>query len=150
MLFGYRRLPLRHRCTVGIDREPPMCLDAQGGHQGKAPTLFVAGVCLEVMCLGRGRRDVLSCTFCQMLELRILAPLLDWKRCSQALSRHHSYHPGFEVHVSLRATAFSMFREEICRVEICSVVLLEVRVAPLRCTGPVQPGRCSSRASSSR
>ena len=85
-----------------------MCLDAQGGIKGKAPTLFVAGVSLEVMCLGRGRRDVLSCTFCQMLELRTLTPLLDWKRCSQALSRHHSYHPGFEVHVSLRATAFSI------------------------------------------
>ena len=41
-----------------------------------------------------------------MLELGILTPLLDWKRCSQALSRHH--HPGFEVHVSLRATAFSI------------------------------------------
>ena len=26
-----------------------MCLDAQGGHQGKAPTLFVAWCCLEVM-----------------------------------------------------------------------------------------------------
>ena len=28
--------------------------------------------------------------------------------------------------------------------------LLEVRFAPLHCTGPVQPGRCSSRASPSR
>ena len=36
------------------------------------------------------------------------------------------------------------------RVEICSVVLLEVRVVPLLNTGPLQPGRCSSRASSSR
>ena len=36
-----------------------------------------------------------------MLELRILTTLIDWKRCSQALSRHHSYHPRFEVQISL-------------------------------------------------
>ena len=83
-----------------------MCLDAQGGIKAKRQPL--CGWCgLVVMCLGRDRRDVLSRTFCQMLELRILTPLLDWKHCSQALSRHHSYHPGFEVHV-LRATAFSI------------------------------------------
>ena len=30
-------------------------------------------------------------------------------RCLQALSRHISHHPRFEVQVSLRATAFSIF-----------------------------------------
>ena len=39
----------------------------------------------------------------------LLRTLLDWKCCSQALSRHHSYHPGSEVHVFLRATGFSCF-----------------------------------------
>ena len=65
---------------------------------------------------------------------------------SQALRRHHSYHPRIEVQIALRATAFSMFREEICSVVLRE--LLDVRVEPLNCTGPVQPGRCSSRASS--
>ena len=41
-------------------------------------------------------------------KLRTRTHLLVWKRCSQALSRHHSYHPGFEVHVFLRATVFSI------------------------------------------
>ena len=41
-----------------------------------------------------------------------------------------------------------MFREEICSVVLRE--LLEVRDVPLHCTGPVQPGKCSSRASSSR
>ena len=40
-----------------------------------------------------------------------------------------------------------MFREEICTVVLLK--LLKVRVVPLHCAGPVQPG-CSSRASSSR
>ena len=110
---------------------------------------FCGWCCLEVMCLGRGRRDVLSCTFCQMLELRTLTPLLDWKRCSQALSRHHSYHPGLRGSRFL-ASDCVLNPSKHFRVEICSVVLLEVRVAPLHCTSPVQPGRCSSRASSSR
>ena len=77
-----------------------------------------------------------------MLELRILTRLLDWKRCLQALSRHRR----FEVQISLRATAFSMFREEICSVVLRE--LLEVRVEPLNSTGPVQPDGCSTRASS--
>ena len=64
-----------------------MCLDAQGGIKAKRQP-FGGWYCPKVMCLGRGRRDVLSCTFCQMLELRILTLLLDWKRYSQALSRH--------------------------------------------------------------
>ena len=138
--------PCGHRCTVGIDQDPPMCLDAQGGIRAKRQPCC-GWCCLEVMCLGRGRRDVASCTFCQMLELRILTLLLDWKRCPQALSRHPSYHPGFEVHDSLRATAFSIPPKHF-RAKICSVVLLEVRVGPPLCT--VQPGRCSSRTSSSR
>ena len=74
-----------------------MCLDVEGGIKAKRQP-FCGWCCLEVMCLGRGRRAVLSST----------TPLLDLKRCSQVLSRHHSYHPGFEVHVSLRATAFSI------------------------------------------
>ena len=63
-----------------------------------------------------------------MLELRILTPLLDWKRCSQAFSRHHSYHPRFEVQISLRATVFSMLREAICSVVLRE--LLDVCVEP--------------------
>ena len=72
--------------------------------------------------------------------------LLDWKRCSQALSRQHPYHPRFQVQISLRATAISMFREEICSV--VHRELLHVCAEPLNCTGPVQPGKCSSRDSS--
>ena len=79
-------------------------------HSGiKAKRQPFCGWCfLEIMCLGRGQRQVFSVTFCQMLELRIRTLLLDWKRGSEALSRHHSYHPGFEAHFSLRATAFSI------------------------------------------
>ena len=40
--------PCGHRCTVGIDWDPPMCLDAQGGIKAN-----LGG-------LGRCRRDVLS------------------------------------------------------------------------------------------
>ena len=32
---------LRHRCTVGIDRDPPMCLDAQGGIKAKRQPFVV-------------------------------------------------------------------------------------------------------------
>ena len=103
-----------------------MCLDAQSGIKAKRQP-FRGWCCLEVIC----RRDVLSCTFCQLLELRIPTPLLDWKRCSQALSRHHSYHPRFEIQISLRATAFSMFRKEICSVVLRE--LLDVCVEPLNC-----------------
>ena len=34
-----------HRCTVSIDRDPPMCLDAQNGIKAKRQP-FVAGVVL--------------------------------------------------------------------------------------------------------
>ena len=49
--------PCGHRCTVGIDWDPPMCLDAQGGIKAKRQP-FVVGVVLKSR--GRGRRDVLS------------------------------------------------------------------------------------------
>ena len=109
--------PCGHRCTEGIDWGPPMCLDAQGGIMAKRQP-FSGWCCLEVMCLGRGRRDVLSCTFCQM-ELRILTHLLDWKSCSQALSRHPLYHPGFEVHVRQRSQSLQTFS---CRDLQCSII----------------------------
>ena len=67
VLMGYPRLSL----AVGIDQDPPRCLDAQGGIKAKRQP-FVVGVVLESCGHGRGRRDVLSWTFCQMLELRIL------------------------------------------------------------------------------
>ena len=51
--------PCGHRCTVGIDRDPPMCLDAQGGIKAKRQP-FVVCVVLKSCGHGRGRRDVLS------------------------------------------------------------------------------------------
>ena len=39
-------LPCGHRCTVGIDRDPPMCFDAQGGIKAKRQN-FVVGVVLK-------------------------------------------------------------------------------------------------------
>ena len=60
--------PCGHRCTVGIDRDRPVCLDAQGGIKAKRQP-FGVGVVLKPCCLGNGRKDVLSLTFCQMLEL---------------------------------------------------------------------------------
>ena len=51
--------PCGHRCTVGIDQDPPMCLDAQGGIKAKRQP-FVIGVVLKCCGLGGGRRDVLS------------------------------------------------------------------------------------------
>ena len=42
-----------HRCTVGIDRDPPMSLDAQGGIKTKHQP-FVVGVVLKSCGLGRG------------------------------------------------------------------------------------------------
>ena len=74
--------PCGHRCTVGIDRDSPMCLDAQGGIQAKRQP-FVAGVVLY-SCVLNVIGQMCSCTFCQMLDLRILTHLLDWKRCSQS------------------------------------------------------------------
>ena len=73
--------PCGHRCTVGTDWDPPMCPDAQGGIRAKRQT-FRGWNCLEVMCLGRGRRHVLPRTFCQMLELRILT------HCSTGSAAH--------------------------------------------------------------
>ena len=47
MLLGYPRPSLaKHRCTVGIDWDPPMCLDAQGGIKAKRQPI-VAGVLLK-------------------------------------------------------------------------------------------------------
>ena len=68
------------RASVGLDQDPPMCLDAQGGINGKRQP-FVVGVVLKSCGHGRGRRDVLSRTFCQILELRILTKTVPLKRC---------------------------------------------------------------------
>ena len=135
---------LRHRCTVDIDRDPPTCLDAQGGIQAKRQP-FVAGVVLKSCGLGRGvvvhiMSDVGTVNTCTPARLEAL-----FTSSSVVI---HSYHPGFEVYLPLRMTALPI-HPNIC-VEICSVVLLEVRYVPLLCTGPVQSGKCSSRASSSR
>ena len=81
-----------------------MCLDVQGGMKAKRQP-FVIGVVLK--SCGLGRRDV----FVNVLSdigTENTHTLLDWSRCSEALSRDNSYHPGFEVHVSLRATAISI------------------------------------------
>ena len=51
--------PCGHRCTVGIDREPPMSLDAQGGINAKRQPFVVGGI-VKSCGLGRGRRVVLS------------------------------------------------------------------------------------------
>ena len=51
--------PFGHRCTVGIDQDHPMRLDAQGGIKAKRQP-FVVGVVVTSCGLGRGRRDVLS------------------------------------------------------------------------------------------
>ena len=40
--------PCGHRCTVGIDRDPPVCLDAQGGIKARLQP-FCGWCCLEVM-----------------------------------------------------------------------------------------------------
>ena len=53
-----------------------MCLDAQGGIKAERQP-FVVGVVVKSCSLGRGRREVCSCTFCQLLELRILSELED-------------------------------------------------------------------------
>ena len=55
--------PCGHRCTMGIERDPPMCLDAPGGIKAKRQT-FVVDVVVKSRGLGRGRRDLFSCTFC--------------------------------------------------------------------------------------
>ena len=66
---------LRRWCTVGIDWDPPA-----GNHIKSDGTAerhpFVVGAILK-SC---GRRDVLSCRFCNLLKLRILTPLLDGLR----------------------------------------------------------------------
>ena len=72
MLLGYPRHSLAgigvpwvlngtHRCAL----TPKVAIKAK-----RQP--FVVGVVVKTCGLGRGRRDVLSCTFCQLLELRIL------------------------------------------------------------------------------
>ena len=40
--------PCGHRCTVDVDRDPPMCLDAQGGIKAKRQP-FCGWCCLDVM-----------------------------------------------------------------------------------------------------
>ena len=138
--------PCGHRRTVGIDWDPPMCLDAQGGIKAKRQPCC-GWCCLEVMCPGRGRRDVLSCTFCQMLELRKLAP----PARLEALFTSSQWSPF--VPSRIRGSRFLasdcvLNPSQHFRVQICSVLLLEVRVVPLLKT--LQPDRCSSGASSSR
>ena len=60
VLFGLpAAFPCGHRCNVGIDRHPPMCLDAQGGINAKRQP-FVVGVVVKSCVLGRGRKGVLS------------------------------------------------------------------------------------------
>ena len=50
-------------CTEGIDQDPPMCFDAQGGIKAKSQP-FVVGAVVKSCGLGRGRREVFSCAFC--------------------------------------------------------------------------------------
>ena len=65
---------------------------------------------------GKKRKEQCECTEVSVYVVYILSSvktentytLFDWKRFSEALSRHHSYLPGFEVQVSLRATVFSV------------------------------------------
>ena len=68
VLFGLpTAFPCGHRCDVGIDRDPPMCLDAQGGIKAKRQP-FCGWCCLEVMWSWTS----MTWSFCQMLELRML------------------------------------------------------------------------------
>ena len=140
VLFGLpTAFPCGLRCIVGIDRDPPMCLDALGGIKAKRQP-FCGWCCLEVMW---------SWTWSERcVVVNILSDVGTENTYTparlEALSRHHSYHPRFEVRISLRATAFSMFREEICSVVLRE--LLDVCVEPLNCANPVQPGRCTSLA----
>ena len=46
--------PCRHLCTVGIDQDPPMCFDAQGGIKAKRQP-FVVGVVVKSCGLGCGQ-----------------------------------------------------------------------------------------------
>ena len=48
-----------HWCTVGLDRDPRTCLDAQDGTKAERQPLVVGAV-LKSCGHGRGRRDVLS------------------------------------------------------------------------------------------
>ena len=43
-----KAFPCGHRCTVGLDRDPPVCLHAQGGIEAKRQP-FCGWCCLEVM-----------------------------------------------------------------------------------------------------
>ena len=65
----------------------------------------------------------------QLLKLRILTPLLDWKRCSKALSRHHSSVVPIFVTRTIQDSKSKFLRERLCsqsieifREDICSVV----------------------------
>ena len=64
----------------------------------------------------------------QLLKLRILTPLLDWKRCSKALSRHHSSVVTIFVTRTIQDSKSKFLRERLCsqsieifREDICSV-----------------------------
>ena len=133
--------PCGHRCTVGIDRDPPMCLDDQGGIKAKRRA-FVVGVvgtwserCVVVNILPTvGTENTYT-------PARLEALFKSTQPSPFVPSRIRS--PRFFASDCV-LNPFQMFRVEICRVVLRE--LLEVRVAPLHCTGPVQPGRCSSRA----
>ena len=62
------------RCTVGV-LDPPVCHRVQGDSVAKSQ---------PILCVGWSR----SCVLCShdRVELRILTPLLDWKRCSSSQS----------------------------------------------------------------
>ena len=150
MMLGYPRPSLS---GIGVPcvltGTPPMCLDAQGGTKAKRQPLC-GWCCLVVMCLGRHRRDVLSCTFLSDVRTEYT-----YTPCSTGSAVHKLSVVTIRTMSRIRGSRFLatdcvLNPSKLFRVEICSVVLLEVRVVLLLCTGPVQPGRCSSRASSSR
>ena len=85
----------------------------------------------------QGRNDVsvqrstsMKCTFCQLLVLRTFTRLLNWKRCSKALSRHHSSVIPVCTIRTIQDSTPKFLRRRLCsqsthmfREEICSVVL---------------------------
>ena len=139
--FGlHTAFPCGHLCTVGIDRDPPMCLDAQGGIKAKRQP-FCGWCCPEVMWSWMwSERCVVANILSGVGTENTYTPARLEALFTSSQSSPIRTIQRFEVQF------FLMFREEICSVVLRE--LLDVCVEPLNCTGPVQPGRCSSRTSS--
>ena len=124
---------------MGIDRDPPACSHIQGDVTAERQP-FVVGAVLKSCGLGRGHHGERDVYILSTVETENTYTPARWLALERACHRLHS--PRFHER-ELHPLLLVAFKESLHE-------LVEVRVAPGHCTGPVQPGTCGSRALSSR